>query len=100
MSIEYASATERKIATALVGRALAAGYSISVYDNEEWTLDRSTDCKAILAALTSTGEDVLRFYAGDQKIGWVQLIWGGGEDLISDYSANERTEALVEGLPA
>jgi hypothetical protein len=33
MSIaEYASATERKIATALVGRALAAGYSISVYD--------------------------------------------------------------------
>jgi hypothetical protein len=43
---------------------------------------------------------VLRFYAGDQKIGWVQLIWGGGEDLISDHSANDKTNALVESLPA
>jgi hypothetical protein len=86
---------EMPIARRLIRNALAKGYSVSVYDGEEWALKRSTDRAAIIEALASTDCDTLRFRdnAGN-VIGSMLLIWGNDDDLISDYSDNDAMNTL------
>lgn len=110
-SIENHSRMEReaKICRRIVRDALAAGYSVSVNDGDETTLVRSTSRSTICEAMWTTDEDWLFFHRADQtKIaswddtgtkdcaGWVRLIYGNDCDLISDYSSNSATEALIE----
>lgn len=82
----YASPVERKIATALVDEILRRGYTISVFDGEETTLSKSNDREAIFDFLATTDMDTLRLYRGGMHEGSILLIWGNGEDLISDHS--------------
>ncbi len=83
------SVIERVIAKRLVTDLIRAGYTLSVNDGEETTLARSTDRRAVFAALATTGEDYLYAHTDpDSVFGWVRLIWGNGPDLISDYSVN------------
>jgi hypothetical protein len=87
---------ELKIAKQVVTDALAAGYTVSVYDGGEWTVKRSTNKATIVAALASTDSDNLRFRdAAGNIVGTVVLIWGNGQDLISDYSDNAATSAIL-----
>ena len=100
--MEHASTIERRVATALVARALNAGYTVSVRDDAfgegEWVVKKSKDEREILGALCSTGSDFLRMRnEAGESVGWVALIWGNGEDLVSDYSDNEAIAKLVEG---
>lgn len=91
--------TERDIASALIDSALARQYYISVYDGEEYALKRSMDKQEILNALASTESDVLHFRTENgARIGWAWLIYGNGEDIISDWSDNPETDALVKPL--
>ncbi len=95
--LPYASTTERRIAKKIVADALAAGYSVSVYDGEEWALKRSTDERAILAAMGSTDADSLRLRRADgTSIGTIDLVWGNDEDLVSDHAASEEMNAFIE----
>jgi hypothetical protein len=92
---------EMTIARKLVRKALAAGYMVSVYDGEEYAVKRSTKFTKIVEALASTSDDVLVLRTADgTKVGSVWLIWGNGEDLISDYTDNEATNALVKEFGA
>lgn len=89
------TSTEHRIVSQLLSTALPLGYTVSVFDGEEWTLRNSQDPGAIIQALATTEIDLLSFRdASGALIGWVQLIWGNGEDLISDCSANDLTDAL------
>ena len=93
MSIkEYATTTERKIATNVIKSALKNGWAVSVRDSAfgegEYTVKRSTNLKIILDALATTDSDALTFRdpaSGDFR-GWVMMIWGNDGDLIHDYS--------------
>lgn len=93
--LPYASTIERRIATRLVDDALAAGYSISVHDGEEWALKQSSDRATILNAMGSTDSDKLRFRKDGEVIGTVLLIWGNEDDLISDTSESEAIDKLT-----
>jgi hypothetical protein len=89
---------ERLIIDHLVADLLAKGALLGVNDGEETTLKHSADPVAIKAAMFTTDEDWLLVWpAGDHhqrsNTGWVRLIYGNGEDLISDYSTN--LEALI-----
>lgn len=87
---------ERRMARALVNRALRGGNTISVNDGEEWVVKRSRDRAAIYAALFSTDQDQIRVHdkAGN-SLGWFLLIYGNdGWDVVSDYSANEFCETI------
>lgn len=88
---------ERTIAAKLLDLGLAKGYSVSVYDGEEWTLNKSKDRAAIIEAMATTDDDRLAFFDGESglRIGWVWLIYGNEEDLISDYTDSETMDALV-----
>jgi hypothetical protein len=98
MHRDYTTLGERRTATRLVAAALAAGYTVSVYDGEEYTVKRSRESKKILEALASTEADtlVIRDSAGE-RVGDLCLIWGNdetGSELIADHTDNAATTAL------
>jgi len=91
---------EGRIVAALVAAGLARGYTVSVSDGEEFTINRSTDAAAILAATFSTDMDTLRFREADgTSVGWFDLVYGNdGYDVISDHSANKGSEELMADI--
>tara|TARA_R110000868_G_scaffold47912_1_gene156421 strand:+ start:420 stop:812 length:393 start_codon:yes stop_codon:yes gene_type:complete len=103
---QYATAGEARVVRKLVKAAIAAGYSVSVNDGEEWTVKRSTSTKVIFDALATTGEDTIRISAADpsKTTGWhgagsFCLIYGNdpsGEEILADYTDNEVCEALYK----
>lgn len=94
--MQHVSTIEKKIIRALLDDAASAGYVVSVFDGEEWTLKMSSDRKAIEDSIGTTDETVLRFRGADKSlIGSVWLVHGNDEDVISDLSDNEATNALV-----
>lgn len=91
---------EKAIASKLIEIALEKGYTISVFDGEEYPLKRSTDAAAIMNALASTESDVIVLrkpdqLAKDQPIGRILLIWGNDHELISNHSDNALTNEVV-----
>lgn len=98
MGIKDMQPIERKLAKCLVDEALAfPGIRLSVWDGEEWACERSRDRREVLAALAHTDQDELLIYPDDHgpAMGWVLLIWGNGEDLISDCSVDDFTDRLT-----
>lgn len=96
----HAHPVERDIAHGLVNRVLSDGYTISVYDGEEYMIKRSSDAVAILSTMSHTGEDSLFIRdASGHMIGSVYLVYGNEpENLIADYSDDEYTGALCDAL--
>lgn len=87
----FAEPGEGRAARRLIRLGLAKGYTVSVNDGEEWTVRRSTNQVAIIDALCSTGEDVIRFDDEAGRIGIFVLIYGNdpdGSELISDHTDN------------
>ncbi len=94
---------EKTILCKVVDDALAAGYSVTVYDCEEFTIKRSRDREAILKATMTTDDDRLYFYPpeGGRTIGWVWFVYGeNGHDVICDYIDSPKMEALLSGALA
>lgn len=89
--------TEIKIAKQLVKAALDSGYLVSVWEGEDYAIVHSDNLQDIMNALGSTDEDVLMFSRNDKtKVGWVLLVWGNDEDVISDSSVDPETERLCD----
>ncbi len=88
---------ERNIAERIVDYALKTGYAITVRDGEEFTLRRSKDKSAILEAMCTTDEDYLYFSLDGQNIGWIWLIWGNEDDLVSDHTDDPRIDDILSG---
>lgn len=95
---------ERAIASKLIEDMLSNGNTVSVWEGEDWAIYKSTDYTAIMEALASTDSDWIYAYArvgnNVKRIGAVLLIYGNGNDLISDCSDNPATLALCEGAQA
>lgn len=85
---------ETMIAKELITQLLARGYALGVNDGEETVLRNSSDADEVFDSLRSTYDDYILVAEPTKQgegiswrqIGWVQLIWGNGIDLISDYS--------------
>lgn len=98
MNKDYTTSGERGVATRLVRAALNAGYTVSVYDEEEWTVGNSRKEREILAALAGTETNTLRFRRNGENLGSMLLIWGNdetGEELIADHTDNAEMDALA-----
>ena len=101
---DYTTSGERAVTRKLIKAALAAGYTISVNDGEEWTVKRGSKLKTVTDALATTGEDTLRLHAADpsKTVGWhnagsFDLIWGNADDgseLLADYTDNDICNSL------
>lgn len=99
MNLKTRIKIEKAIVKAIVTNAIELGYTVSVYDGEEWCLRRSDDVKTIIAATFSTDLDCLCFREKTdeaKRVGTVQLVYGNdGFDVISDYTSNDTMETIL-----
>jgi hypothetical protein len=85
-----------KAYVSLVKYAVHNGYTVSVWDGEEWQVKRSTDAKAIDEAIRSVEEAELSIRDTDNKNqGWARVSAYGLEpdETVMD---NTMTEAMNE----
>jgi hypothetical protein len=81
---------ERQVVRAAIDAALAAGYTLAVFDGEE-VHPKSRDRKAIFAEMFATDDEYLMVYgaADGQRLGWMRFIYGNdGWDVLADYTVN------------
>ena len=102
MHMPHNAAHERAQAETLVEILLDRGYSVSVFDGEEWPLKRSTNRAAILAAMGSTEGDTLRIYdENGDRIGTFWLVYGNGPgELVSDHTDSHYTASIMNAFEA
>jgi hypothetical protein len=88
---------EKQIAERIVDRALAAGYTVCVFDGEEWPLQRSSNRPDIIAAMYSSDSDTLRFCLPESgwRVGSIMLVYGNGPDVVSDHTDLPAINELV-----
>lgn len=98
---------EGRVVSKLIKHALKAGYTVSVYDGEEFPLKYATSYAKIIDACFSTDSDVLVFRRNDAAkhdgigtyVGRVILIYGNeGYDVISDYAGGDDLEGFSAWL--
>lgn len=95
---KYAPQDAAKIVRKLIEAGLKMGFSVSVYDGEEWTLKQSTMKAEIFDALATTEDgDTIRFRdSKNQSVGTFSLIYENGEDVICDHSDNDVCDNLFK----
>ena len=96
---EYIPEWEHPYLAGIIHAAIKRGYSLSVYDGEEWTVKHSKDAQEIASALGSTGEDSLAVHAAEhegttKRIGAYWLIYNNGskgdpEIVVADYTHHD-----------
>lgn len=101
---EYAAPCERPVVQTLIDLLLREGGVVSVYDEEEIAIHKSTDKTEILKSMSQTGWDTVESYHhdGDAR-GWFLLIYNNGSGhepmvVLSDYSANEYCDNVYRKL--
>lgn len=82
----------------LVRHAISLGYTVSVWDGEEWQVKRSSSVKAITEAVKSVDEAQLRFRDGEKAMGWALVSAFGLEpdETVMDHSLEPWLEAWSE----
>ena len=83
----------------LISHALTLGFTVSVWDGEEWQVKKSTKIREIDDAVKSVEEAVLRFRDADNKVvGSAQVSVYGLEpdETVIDHSDNEWMNAWSE----
>lgn len=101
---EAISPDEAQVLDRLLNYAARKGWTVSVYDGEEWTVKRAQPSE-IPPHLGSTELDVLKFRKDGVAVGCMTLIYGNsGEELIADHSANDAMQAawdyVIDGIEA
>jgi len=78
---------EKRIVNAAVHGLLKAGYSVEPISQNEPLLIPTRNQQAIATKFQDEPE-WLRVYRGPEQVGWVRLVWGNVQDIISDYTVN------------
>ncbi|NMZ71361.1 hypothetical protein SAMN05216370_0126 [Pseudomonas peli] len=79
---------EKRIINQAAKSLIEAGYSVRVYDGEEFATEKTTDLATIMAEVFATEETYLYAYRGDAKAGFVWFVHGNGCDVMADNSTN------------
>lgn len=96
---KYTSPTERRITRKLIEAIFAEpGRCVQVDNGAEERTGLILNASGVYEHLAATGSDHIIIFEGGERVGVVWLVWGNGEDLITDYSDNEFTRSIVEPL--
>lgn len=87
---------EKAIAVNLIDTGLGMGLTVRLMDEEGTLLDTTRDRHAILQDIDATELVTVRFTGPgpDKKRAAFMLVWGNGEDLISDSTMNDLTDEI------
>ena len=84
----------------LISHALTLGFTVSVWDGEEWQVKKSTKIREIDDAVKSVEEAVLRFRDADNKVVGSAQVSSAYEfepnETVIDHSDNEWMNAWSE----
>ena len=97
---KLANQIECIIAKRLVRIILENGFEIKIFDGENFAMPQfSSDYNTIIEAMASTDEDIvwIKKPSTNQRR-WIRLIYGNGEDLISDYSATFDLDPIIDEI--
>src|SRR5215471_7229345 len=88
---------ERRIVRRILIEAVRSDCVISVWDGEDWSIRRSNNPTAILAAMFATDEETLVIRrASGPRIGSVFLVYGNdGPDVICNHTDSDDMNALL-----
>ena len=86
----------------LIRAGLDAGYVVSVFNGEDWSVERSRDELEIFAAALLVSDLVkLRFRTMVGKfVGDVVLVFGDDDNVIADWTDNFETNKLMRRVLA
>lgn len=79
-------ATEKRIITQAAKSLIEAGYSIRVYDGQEFVTEKTKDVKAVMSKVFSTSGTCFYAFQDSGYVGRVWFIHGNGCDVIADNS--------------
>lgn len=95
----YATNQETAIAKRVVAAILGEGYSVRIFDGEEWAGPTSHVKHEIWEQMNATEEDIVHIREktedGWRSVGCIYLIYGNGKELISDHTDNEVTNRIL-----
>jgi len=84
-----------KIARFLIKKGLEGGNHAFVYYDGEEKSDKLTKLNDVIEEARATDMSWVSFHEPEGKrLGAFMLVWGNGEDLISDFTANAWSEKL------
>ena len=93
---DHLSITEGRIISKILDTALVDPLAEIMVANEcVVEVERTRDRAQIEAATAATGTTFFTFYRDGARTGWVYLVHGNEADVISDYTDNTATEALL-----
>ena len=97
MNITTRQMIEKGIAKRVVRSAIAAGYTVSLWDGGEYAVKRSRKLSEIVDAMFAVDEESLEIRDTEGgMIGTVWMVYGNdGFDALSDYTATETMEKLL-----
>jgi hypothetical protein len=98
---DWMNPIEARIIDIVIASALADGGQIDVrdaYGDGSDPANPMTDPEAIRAEVAATGETLFDFYTKDGKkpFGWVMFVHGNEWGVISDYTTDPGTEAVMK----
>ena len=85
----------------LVKTALNLGYTVSVFDGDEWQVKRSNSYKAINDAIKSVEEAQLRFRDADgEVVGWAQVSAYGlqPDETVIDHTVKPWIDEALSAI--
>lgn len=93
------SKVEDRIIRTVARNILRAGYRITVNDGEEDALVNGLRLEEVMAEVGHTDQTRFDIFSRDKTVyhGFVWFVHGNEEDVVSDSSANEVVDALLEG---
>jgi hypothetical protein len=83
----------------LIQAALNHGFTVSVWDGEEWQVKRSTDRAAIVDAVKSVEEATLRFRNAAGEVTGTALVAAYGlapDETVIDYTTHAWIDEALE----
>lgn len=95
-AIDSRIANEKMIIRKVVKNAISLGYTVSLFDSEEWTVKRSSNVAEVMEAVQSTEEDTLAFRKDGEHVGSVWLIYGNSaSEVMADWTDSEEMSRIL-----
>lgn len=72
----------------LIKHSLSQGFTVSVWDGEEWQVSKSSSYKAIVDAIKSVDVAELSIRNGEGRVGWAMVSAYGlaDDETVMDYT--------------
>lgn len=90
-------ATEKSVLRGIISRALAKGFTVSLFDGEEWVVRKSRNAQEVIGSMFTVDEETLRFCDADGvKVGDAFIVHGNSpEEVVCDHTDSDVMTEII-----